>query len=891
MDKSTKNVFQDTSEQTVRELHSQLFPKRRRTDWANSCTEMFCKTVCCPSSASTLQMTANLTSTDKCGIIVDEEPCATAVIVNLIANLSTSHARDAPMGAPEGCPLALLTDELPLDAEFVKLCQHLQDNTGGELAETHTSPDSCTNTSNHSDCKLWRDSFEDNPPRGCNLSSRNGLEGRQVVSGVSEIQVLNCSGKTWHPAESFQGKDKHIFREIPSKEEVSAENSFLAYIHHTDKNVFYSNIKDSKNLADGVKNERDELELQIFKNGNVTSCEEKGTANAKGLNRSTIHRAAQCAEGSIVTYVVASAGKMATENVGIEDDVLCWAKGEHAAGEMIAEAGRKDTDHPAETSLPAGIGHEHAVGDNDAGRFSVIDPAICRETDRESEGTHCYSESCTDANLVSSLKVHRMEAPPAFGSDIMSRLQKHRGEIQECKDEKDNPCRPYKAPLVCFISADRKQDKTGEESGGCCSLEHHLANDKETVEHLPKVRTQSGCFPVISNEAKTPGDDTQVELVCEYTGSQVNVTEKHSFNIPTCQHPEALNPMDKVQRLGQYDEHGEYDNNTEWRSDHMYCAVCPLNEETIEDNSNSHLKTKVNSKTSLIQEVVQSPNMAPKKPQDVCVGEMSKGTSESQAVGRPEVGRQSVCFSDCRLTEEPVTVDYLTSGDALVPSELTPSLNTRDDPTARNDTDRSPPLSGELESFERIQLLLNNDCSWHDSSCTIHFNSIGDVVMTNEWEVTSQKEEQKSKQGEEKQHQNTSTTNRSEKCDYSPNEDQDLTKPVAPACIQTDSPTACSLSGSWFSLLDVLDDLDPQASDLNHLPKFEMKRQFDMVLKELNLYFDISINDSKNYKCQESFPEQLKDLTETTKRKISCCSNEKLSSRDLKHQRDALLGK
>lgn len=814
MDKSTRNGFQDTSPQTMRKLTSQLSPKRRRTDWVNSCTEMFCKTVCCPSSASALQMTADLARTDKCGVIEDEEPCGTAMIVDLIANLSASHARDAPTNSPERRPIALLTDEQPLVAEFVELCQHLQDDAGGDLAESHTSPDSCTNASNHSDCKLWRGSLEDRPPVDCNLPSGNGHELRQVVSGVCEVQVSNCSGNTWPPAEhmeSFQKEDGHLFREIiPSREGGVVENSSESYTHYSDKSFFHRSIEDipSGNLTEGVKNGREKLELQICGNGDVASCETIGNANDNGLSRSTMHCAAQCAEGSIVPYNVASVGKIPTDRAGLEDDVLCGAEGEHAAGEMIAEARRKNADHPAETLPPAGISQEHAEGDNDAGRFSVIDPAIWRETDRESGGTRCYSESRSVADLVPSVKVYQMETPPA-------------------------------------------------------------------------LQAQSGCFPVISDEPKMPEDDTEVELVCEDKESQVHVTEKLS----SANHAESLNSMDEDQRLGQ---HGIYSNksayvnelyNTEWFSDHMYCTVCPLVEEAIEDNGNSSVEAEANS-----QEVVQSPNRATEKPQDDCAGEMSNDTSESQSVGRPEPGSHSICFFDCRLTEEMATVDYLTSGDAVVPGELSPSLNTRDDLEALNDTDRSSPLSEEPDSFQRIHLSLSNGCSSVDSA--------GDVVMTNKHEAILKEEEQTGEEGEELQYQKTSMANaESERSASSHDEDQDLTKPGAAALRQADRHTACCSPGSSFSLVDVQDDLDPHASDSNHLPTWEMKKHFDMVLRELNLYFAISMNDFTSYTCKESFPEQLRDVTEATESTSSSCTNEELSCRRLKDQRDTLLGK
>lgn len=893
MDETTKDGFKHTSPQTVRVLTSHLSPKRRRTDWANSCTETFHKTVCGPSSASTLLITADLVRTDKCRVIEDEEPYGTAVIVDLIANLSASHARDAPPSSPEGCPPPLLTEEQLQDAEFVELCQHLCDDAGGELAESQTLPDRSTDASNHSDCKLRRESLEDSHPAARNLPPRNGHEGqRQVVSSVSDVQASKCSWNTWRPAEHEEMKMKMRRYIVLSRNEEEVENSSVPCSHSSDKNLFYPNIEDipSGNFAEGVKNEGDKLELQICGNGDVAPCETKGGANGNGVSRNTIRCAAQCAKGSTVSYDVASAGKIATESVGLKADVLCGAEGERAAGEMIAKAGRKEADHPAETPPPAGISQEHAGGDNDAGRFSVIDPAIWRETDRESGGTRCYSESRTVADLFPSVKVCETETPPALGADITPRPWNHRGEVQECKEEKDSPWPPHTAPLACPNSNDRKEDKTVEESSSELPA--------VAVEHLLKVQTHSGCFPVSSDELKTQEDDAQVKIVCDDEGTQANVTEKLSSE----EHDESPSPMDLDQILGQF---GQYGNNsvhineghdTEWVFDHTYSTAFPLIEEIAEDNGDSSVDGEVNTLASMMPEDVHgSPNRATEKPQD----KMSNGTSDSLPVGPPERESESICFFDCRLTEETVAVECVTSGDAVVPSESTPSLKTRNDPATQNGTDGSSLLSVQLDCFQRIQLSLGDDgCSGDSSRSVLFTTSIGDAETANEQEVIPEKEQQEGEKGEEKvQHQTTDTANWFPKSDSSRNEVRDLTKPGAPALKQAGSQTTCSFSASWSPPVDVQDDLDPRAtissrpaSDSNHLPKFEMKKQFDMVLRELNLYFAISMSDFTSAGCKESPSERPKDATEATGEKTLGCEDEELSGRKLKHQGDTLLG-
>lgn len=876
MDKATKESFHDTSPQTVRELTSPLSPKRRRTDWANSCTETFHKTVCCTSSAGTFQMTADLVRTVKCGVIGDEEPDGTAMIVGLIANLSASHTREAPTSSPEGCPLPLLTDEQPLVAEFVELCHHLQDDAGGKFAESHTSPESSTDAWNHSDCKLQRESLEVGPPSGCSLSTQKSHEGRPVVSSVSEVQSSNYSWDTWRPAEcekSVQKQDGHIFREmLPSSEREEAEVSYVSS-SHSDNDLFDANIEDilSVKWAEDAKNEGDGLELQIRGNRDISACETKGSAEDNGLSRNTIHCAAQCAKGSIVPYDVVSAGKIATERGGLEADVLCEAGGEHAAGKMIAEAGTKTADHPAEP--PA-----HARGDNDAGCFNVIDPAVCRETDRESAGTRCYSERSAVADFLPSVKVCDMETPPALGFDVTPWLWSHRGQTQEWKDEKDNLCQPHAAPLAWPNSPDRKQDSP------CCSSERSPAEDEgqeslqETAERLLKNQAQAVCFPVSSGDLKTQEDAARLEPFCEDGETQVNVTATLSSEEPG-EEENPTNVDQKLEHFGQRNDasvHASQGRSAQWVFDHMYSAARPLMEETTDIGGGSNVKAELNSQTSPVPDGVhlpERPNSATEKAQDHRVGRKSDITSELLRVGRPEQESRRIYFFDCRLSEETVTVHHVTPGDAVVPSEL----NTSDDPAALNSTNQSSPPSVEFNSFQSVRLL-QDECSHSPRDGRLLTSSTGGAEAASAQEVILEGGE-------------TSGVLRSDSCH---DEDPDTTKPGAAAPHQLASRAACSVSGSGCSPVDVQDDSDLQttgssrpSSGSDLLLKFEMKKQFDSVLSELHLYFAISLSDFPNDEHEESC---WKDVTEAPEGKTSDCCNEELSGGELKSQKDILLG-
>lgn len=1001
-----KTKQDDTSPQTVQELTSPLSPKRPRTDWTNSCSETFCKTICCPSSVSTLQMIAGLLCTDKCGVIEDEKPhCSTTMIVSSITNLSASHAHDAPTSSPVGCPLLLVTDEQPLVIECDKFCHYLRDDAGGELAESHTSRDSTTDTSSHPDCKLLRESLEDGPPGGCNLPLRNGRNGRQALSSVSQIQALDCSssdeeagcqshscgGKmlngtgfcnTWRQSaeykETTQERDGHGFREIIlAGEKKGVENSSVFYSDYADKNLFYPNVEEvpSGNLAEGVKNEGEKLELQICRNGDVAVCETKGQANDNGLSRNTIHCAAECAEGSIVSYDVVSARNMTTENVHFEADVPRGAEGEHAAGKMIAEAGRKTADHPAETPMPARISQEHAEGDNDVGSFSVIDPAIWRETDREAGETCCYSESNAGGELFPSAKFCEMETLPASCSDIrpsqevpvpkLTRLWNRQSRTQQCKDEKDKLCQSHTAPQGCSISTTRKPNKTVEEgiccwkSSPCSSLEFLPAEDEgreslwdcETVGHCFKEQEQSGSFPVSPKDQEMWEDEPlQVEIVSTDGEPEIDIIEELSSD----EHGKSQNICDwttgKLNRYGNKPRHIKESNKTAWLSDHVYSAVCPTTEGITEsrDESSAGKETEANSEMSVMPEDVhqpQSPQRRTEASPDDCAGKWTKGrmsnsVSKLSPVSQPKQGNELICFSDYDLKAETFTVenkdDLLATAsqatsDAVVPGELTPSQNSSDKPAALHCTDRLSPLPSAFtfydrkpagfDTFERIQLLVDdNDGNESDYNSVLltsavgqlleipehqHYNSVPDAANKHKVIPEAEEEKEGDKEVEELECHAKNMAHDFFRSDYTCSEVPDLIEAAAAAAAitalrrpqqQPDGESAGSSSASFSSSVNVQNDLEPQAtqhscpaSELNDIPKFEMKRQFDVVLKELNLYFDISMSDFTN-DCKESSPEQWRDASKAVEDKTSSCKDE-LSSPELEHQRDTLPGK
>ncbi|KAK5853276.1 hypothetical protein PBY51_007078 [Eleginops maclovinus] len=105
-----------------------------------------------------------------------------------------------------------------------------------------------------------------------------------------------------------------------------------------------------------------------------------------------------------------------------------------------------------------------------------------------------------------------------------------------------------------------------------------------------------------------------------------------------------------------------------------------------------------------------------------------------------------------------------------------------------------------------------------------------------------------------------------------------------PNCESSFNSSECFQDNSQSTPFPVPSKSDSLASDVNS-EKFEMKKQFDMVLRELNLYFEISLGDLASESRAPS-PEQLRDITEALKDDTSICKEEHLSSPEGGRYRD-----
>ncbi|XP_037606213.1 uncharacterized protein LOC119476756 isoform X1 [Sebastes umbrosus] len=1029
MDKITQ---EDIRPQTERELTSPLSPKRPRTDCTvtNNRSDKsrfdfpelltFRKTIVCPSSTSILQENPGLVCIAECGDNEDEktheQPQDAQLIVTPITRLT--HTDDAHIGSSEVCLIAaerrffklLLIDEQPPVTATDILSSYPADDADGALAESHTSKDTSADTSSHPDCKRLGKSLEDEPPGGCSFHSGNDEDGRQVQNSVSQIQAftllsdegVRCQPDCTHEdalhdtgfyntlsqsaegEKSNQKRDEHgaLSENILFSKEKEEGNSPISSTDYADSKSFYSNPEEqpSGNLAECVKNEEKILELQICENENVPVCDgaTKGQVNENGMRKNSMPSAAECAEGSIVSYDVVSARYTATES--LEADDFSGAKREHAAGEMIAKARSVTADHTTETPMPARISQGPAEGDNDASPFSVIDPAIWSETDREAKEKRCNSESATGVELYPSVKVCEMETPLPLCSDVRLSQEisapdqtgqlSHQSGTEQCKDEKEDLWQSYAEPQACPINTNETHNKTGSE--GSCRWKSSPSSSPakpppagdggqeshDTVGH--QLNEQDGCVPVSPDHLKTQEVEyLQTEIARMDGATEMKKREgMTSFEeeIRTVEHGESENSPDLEEKLLQQNEKHvgdaigistgnsitlphideELGNNHGCLSDHPYSAVISTMEGTTEENErkeeagvgeetdvHSNSEISVKSGDAHQQQSQQKGDMTEERISECTESNMSKSghklTSQQQ-----ENKLSCVCDYQHRaetfiieMKDDLLAFTFPPIGDAVVPGphELLHSQNADDNPTALNCHDRFSPvpsaftfndsMPGGFDTFEKIQLSLDDDDAGLSNSPLLT-SLPGQLLKTPQQQlITSMPEaesrehdevpeEEEEVEGFECHTENTAKgfSSSDTRCYEFPNfisgaDVISLRRPEQqPNCESAYNSPECFQDDLNLQLMSstVLSKSHSSASDVNNIPNFEMKKQFDMVLKELNLYFAISISDFAS-DSRASSPEQCSDISKALEGDTSNCK-EHLSSPELGHLRD-----
>lgn len=841
-----KIILENVQDLVKEESVSPISPKRPRTDWIKNYREKirFNLSATFQKTNIFVQKNADLLSTSECWFS-GHERVDTEIRATSITDLASSLYEDEYTGSPralvsvDGCALLLVQDEQPEMTNCDKLGSYSLDEADGEGAKFHTIPDAAPDTSSHPDCKLHLESLEDEPPGGCNLPDGNGDEGAKAHCCVGQITAfsptsgdedLRCQQGYTQNDTVFSGVLSQSAKAEPciqKKEYDSATTFWSDYYNTTSLNPNVVEEHSGK-LDQGKKIEEKKCELQICENEEVAFSETKGQANEISLNKNAIHCEAKCAEGSTVDNDVVSSRNTVTENVNLEADVFFGAKGEHAACAKRVKAQCETADHTAETPVPARISQESAEGDNDVSPFSVIDPAIWSETDREA--ARGRSSQCTaGAELLASLAVSEMKMPFLLFDVTLPKDASFLGQTrqfnqprgtQQCDDEKEDFCQ------TCSPSTNAAHLKTGNEghfpwksclssSPKCPPVQDEREASTETVEHVVKEHILSGCFQANLENLKAE----------VFQGLESETLKKDgSAKIKTEDEASVRCEMLVITKDGHQ------------QGNQKYAAMIQVTPDCFRECSERNI-----SDSSRVL-----PSTLP--------------THWDAVVPEP----QEVNPSYHAITIVPA----LNCSDTLSP---VPSVVTFADDVPAG-----------LDTFQRIQLSLEDDDKrdYSGSNSPLrtslpqprrHYRSVLETKSTNQHEVAEEEE----KDVERFKCHTENATNLSS--DYSCNDMPNLTTtPIRWPEQHVSSRSAVSAPNNVCS----------PASHLKKDTGFDMKKYFDMVLKELRLYFEISVSEVFSI-GHGSVPKQCCDATNVPEEETSQYS----LSPDLMHHKNTALGK
>ncbi|XP_035472578.2 uncharacterized protein fam49a isoform X1 [Scophthalmus maximus] len=385
-------------------------------------------------------------------------------------------------------------------------------------------------------------------------------------------------------------------------------------------------------------------------------------------------------------------------------------------------------------------------------------------------------------------------------------------------------------------------------------------------------------------------------------------------------------------------EVGEYDNRSTLVED----------EETAEDGERKEVidvgegnKTEVQGKSEILVRTADKLQQGNKHKRDMtevshveCVSERTEGVvSKSEntlsQVSQHEHGNKLSCFpAETLMVENKDDLAFFPlapTSDAVVPCkhDLNHSRNAHSNPTALNCNDRFSPVPSVFtfydraprgfDTFEKIQLSPDDDGDDGDAAAGLGnspllTSSPGQLLETSQRQLSRSMPATGEIPGEEGG--GKEEVQRIQRCiDYkkvlssdstcnellnliSEADIVDIADVIALGC--SEQLFGCDLACA--SAVHIQDEFNPQSksstvstesdspSDANMCPEFQMKEHFDMVLKELNLFFEISINDFAS-DSKAPTPEQCSDTAEASEGDVSNCK-EHLSSPQLGGHRD-----
>ncbi|XP_044232589.1 uncharacterized protein LOC122999612 [Thunnus albacares] len=364
-------------------------------------------------------------------------------------------------------------------------------------------------------------------------------------------------------------------------------------------------------------------------------------------------------------------------------------------------------------------------------------------------------------------------------------------------------------------------------------------------------------------------------------------------------------------------------------SDHPYSADISLMERTTQEKesvegemkTDDYSEVSVKSEDDLLHQNEHEADVTEISP-DECISDETEGNKLTLG-SEDEEGNKCNHLSEYQLKTEIFTIEHKDdifgfsfppTSDAVVPnphdlSQRCHSKITDNYPTALNYNDRFSPVPsalydcvpGGFDTFEKIQLSPDDDDDDHTGlgNSPLLTSLPGQLLKTPQRQVYYSMPVAESDEHGEIPEEEEEEDGEEEVEGY-----ECHTEKMANGYLNSD--TNCNELANFISAADIMavgwpeqqpncESVNPSsmsstvppgsdspASDMNEPPEFEMKKQFDMVLKELKLFFDISTSDFAG-DGRESSPERCGDITEASE---GDACKEHLNSPELGRHRD-----
>ncbi|XP_053737179.1 uncharacterized protein LOC128768367 isoform X3 [Synchiropus splendidus] len=741
------------------------------------------------------------------------------VRLNSMIQQNKTSQSDAASGSPEVCLFTPAIDyNQAIFSDPQEPCLSMAHNAASAI--THKSESSDV-SSFPDDCEQPGKSLEDNPPGACRAYSRHGNDETQVHSGINEDKAITL--RSVHkefsriPYSQAPKSEENTEKEYMCSNSVSVRSkreeavpSHIAVSDDGDLSCTHHEEESYGNAAVGEKGEREKIELQICENVPVSDGGTENQVNEYDTSKKMISDSLKCTKGSVERDDVEFGRNVATQSACLND--LCEKRGKHAAGEMTAMPQSEMADHTTVILIAARISQEAAEGDNEASPFVGFDPAICREPDRVSV-IRCHGLECAaGVELSPSSKASEINtALPLSGVNLDQAERSFDQSRKASHDENKDSCQLASETQSYSITANEIHDVNGDES---CQQTFSPSSCQHRPENHTAGDNRHECLATVGDQFKDQSHSCPSSIASEHLemrevrwSQQVSHETRERQEQAKEKDGSTVHCDDWIVEIS--DSCGETllpdESGASWcLYDHSY----RVNNFTNDDSTS-------NNRSDLLELTSDECNV---HPSDKDGGEDFYLTSEAVVPG------QNDSSPGCQ-SQNVVTNSSAQNTAAPVPCVLT--------------------HSNQFETFEKIHLSPDDDNDQDLGSRHLLTSLQGQLLKTLQWGLD----------------QTMPGAERDEHMFITPNEAEEKGKVENSECHieKTHESVSSDLNGKK-PLSDVKNQ-DQQDDDVQDVlntdnktislscqsthSEFEMKEQFELVLKELNLYFESGRSDAE----------------------------------------------